>query len=222
VALRVLVQKGHVYPREPGFEGGTGTAREQEFVTLVADALAKLLRDDGRFEPVVVPGDIPNGVKVDAALFLHGDGSASASSSGYCFGYPEYGVNKSLADRIAVEFDKIPGHPPHRRDNYTAALRGYYGYSRVNTLGPEVLVEHGFLTNPGERLWLFANVDKLARAEYRAVCGYFGFNPRDDAANVKRRAVLRAWILKRRGEGWSWARIKAGPNWREFIRRGGK
>lgn len=40
--------------------------------------------------------------------------------------------------------------------------------------------------------------------------------------NTKRLAALRKWILARRSEGWSWKRIKASPNWREFIRRGGK
>jgi N-acetylmuramoyl-L-alanine amidase len=220
--LKVLVQKGHVYPREPGFEEGTGTNREQELVSLIADELVLLLERDGRFAPVVVPGDIPDGIKVDAAVFLHGDGSVNPSASGYCFGYPEYGVNKELADLIAVEFDKIPGHPPHRRDNYTGSLRGYYGYSRVNTPGPEVLVEHGFLTNPGERLWLFANVKQLARAEYRALCAYFGFVPRDDAANRRRLSALRNWILKEKRSGKTWVWIKRTPNWREFIRRGGK
>lgn len=220
--LKILVQKGHVAPREPGFEGGTGTTREQELTTLIGDALADLLRKDGRFDPVVVPGDIPDGIKVDAALFLHGDGSASPSSTGYCFGYPEYGVNKELADLIGKEFDLIPGAPPHRRDNYTAGLRHYYGYSRVNTMGPEVLVEHGFLTNPVERLWLFGNVKQLAMAEYRALCRYFGFVPRVEEQNRKRLTALRNWILARKREGWSWVRIKKSPNWREFLRRGGK
>ena len=193
MALRVLVQKGHVSPREPGFLGGTGTTNEQALTSRIADEVAPLLIADGRFEPVVVPGDIPDGIKVDAALFLHGDGSVNPFATGYCFGYPEYGVNKELADLIAVEFDKIPGCPPHRRDNYTASLRHYYGYSRVTTNGPEVLVEHGFLTNPGERLWLFANVQALALAEYRGLCSYFGFKPRDDLHGLRKRTGYYAW-----------------------------
>jgi N-acetylmuramoyl-L-alanine amidase len=220
MAVRVLIQKGHVSPREPGFEGGTGTIREQDLATAIANELAALFRADGRFEPIVVPGDIPDGIRVEAALFLHGDGSQNQSVSGYCFGYPQHMVNKELADRIAVEFDKIPGHPPRRTDNYTRNLSGYYGFSRVLTNGPEVLIEHGFLTNPAERLWLFANVKQLAAAEYRAVCGYFGFVPRDN--NQKRLFALRKWILARRAEGWGWKRIKLTPNWREFRRRGGK
>jgi hypothetical protein len=41
----------------------------------------------------------------------------------------------------------------------------------------------------------------------------------NDAARL---AALRKWILARHAEGWGWKRIKASPNWREFVRRGGK
>jgi hypothetical protein len=42
------------------------------------------------------------------------------------------------------------------------------------------------------------------------------------ADDAKRLAALRKWILARRAEGWGWKRIKASPNFREFIRRGGR
>jgi N-acetylmuramoyl-L-alanine amidase len=178
---RVLVQAGHNPPREPGFEGGTGTVREIEFTKRVADRLVKMLDDDGRFDGIYQPGDIQNGIKVDAAIFLHGDGSASAAASGFSMGFPKGAVNKTLATLITEEFMKLPGHPPHHTDNYTGGLRGYYGYSRVDTLGPEVLVEHGFLTNVGERAWMFANIDNLAAAEYRALLRFFKLPlPTDD------------------------------------------
>lgn len=171
---RILVQAGHAPPREPGFESQTGTAGEIEFALAVRAALKVLIDRDPRLDGIYVPGDIPNGVKCHAALFLHADGSTNTSRSGYCFGYPpQYPVNKRLANMIADEFDKLPGHPPHRLDNYTANLISYYGYSRVDTPGPEVLVEHGFLTNPFERRWLLANVDELAGAEYRALLRFF-------------------------------------------------
>lgn len=172
--LRILVQAGHIAPREPGFESGTGTAGEQELARAIRDRLCALLQADKRFEPIPAPGDIPDGIKVDAALFLHADGSSSNRASGFSFGYPEaYAVNKRLADLIAIEFERIPGHPPHHTDNYTAGLRHYYGFSRVDTDGPEVVVEHGFLTNPAERAWLLAHVDQLAQAEYQALLNFF-------------------------------------------------
>lgn len=170
---RIVVQAGHVAPREPGFESGTGTTREQELTLAMRTRLCRILAEDGRFEPIPVPGDIPNGIKCDAAIFLHGDGSASAAATGFSLGYPAGAVNKRLADLIADEFMKLPGHPPHHADNYTGGLREYYGYSRVDTDGPEVVVEHGFLTNPKEQAWIFANLDELASAQYRALLAYF-------------------------------------------------
>ena len=178
--LRVLVQAGHVAPREPGHESETGTTREQEFTLALRDRLVKMLADDGRFETIPVPGDIPDGIKVDAAIFEHGDGSANPAATGFSFGYPQYAVNKQLADAILTEYLKLPGHPPHHADNYTPGLRGYYGYRRVVTDGPEVLVESGFLTNPQEQAWLFGNLDNLAAAQYRALLTYFGLPLPDD------------------------------------------
>ena len=177
---RILVQAGHLDPREPGFESGTGTNGEQALVRAIRDKLATILRADGRFEALPMPGWIrPRGIKVDAALFLHADGSGNPTASGFSFGYPSYAVNKLLADLIGEEFQRLPGHPPHRADNYTRDLAGYYGFSRVDTPGPEVVVEHGFLTNPRERAWLTSHVDELARAEYKALLRYFKMAAKD-------------------------------------------
>lgn len=151
--------------------------REQELTKAIRRRLVKLLRRDERFQPVPCPGDIPDGVSVDAAIFLHGDGSANPASTGYSFGFPVHPVNQKLATLIDAEFKTIPGHPPHHEDNYTGGLRQYYGYRRVPTPGPEVLVEHGFLTNPGEQKWIFDNLTPLARAEYRALCRFFELEP---------------------------------------------
>lgn len=174
----VLVQAGHVSPREPGFESGTGTAGEQALVLAIRDALCVFLKADSRFKALPMPGKIPRGTRCDAALFLHADGSSNPKASGYSFGYPAATVNVSLARLIDKEFKKLPGHPPHHADNYTADMHGYYGFSRTDTPGPEVLVEHGFLTNPSEAAWLRAHVKDLAGAEYRALLNYFNLIPR--------------------------------------------
>jgi len=171
---RVLIQAGHLAPREPGFETGTGTNGEIELVTAIRNKLCAILEKDGRFDAIPMPGHIvPRGIKVDAALFLHADGSGSPAASGFSFGYPDYVTNKKLARLIGEEFLKLPGHPPHHADNYTRDLQGYYGFSRVDTEGPEVLVEHGFLTNPKERAWLIEHVHSLAAAEYHALLRFF-------------------------------------------------
>lgn len=43
-----------------------------------------------------------------------------------------------------------------------------------------------------------------------------------DTDDPKRRAVLRAWILAQHTAGKPWNWIKGTPNWREYVRRGGR
>ena len=177
--LRVLIQAGHLAPRQPGLEAYTGTVREQELTKALQRRLVELFEADDRFDPVPCPGRIdPSQIgAVDAALFLHGDGSDNKAASGYSFGFPVHPVNERLATLINEEFQSIPDLPRRRDNNYTRGLARYYGYRSVATDGPEVLVEHGFLTNPAEQKWIFSNLDQLASAEYRAVCRYFDFVP---------------------------------------------
>jgi N-acetylmuramoyl-L-alanine amidase len=171
----VLVQAGHVAPREPGF-AATGTAGEQQLVKAIRDKLVKLLNTDGRFVGLPVPGDIPDGVKVDAALFLHADGVNDPSAGGFQFGFPVTEANKKFVANLRQEFLSLPGHPNSRHDNSTADASQYFGFKRVKSPF-KVLVEHGFLTNPSERQWLKANVANLARAEYEALCRTFAMTP---------------------------------------------
>ena len=220
---RILLQAGHVAPREPAFAGGTGTSGEQALVAAIQSKLGKLLAADGRFAVTFCGGDIPDGWKGDLFLALHGDGALSQQASGFCFGFPP-GCSecKRLADTLAVWYAQIPGAPPRRRDNYTRALSGYYGWRRTDAPA-KLLVEHGFLTNPGERAWLTGNVPAIAQAWCEAILHYFGMGwPEPPALNRKRLAVLRRWIVKRHADGWGWKRLKATANFREFKRRGGK
>jgi hypothetical protein len=201
MAKRVLVQAGHLAPRQPGHLEETGAAGEVEMVTDIRDALCRLLDADDRFEAVPVPGRIPDGVRVDAALFLHCDGNGNPDVGGYSLGFPEFDVNRRLARMIGNEFEQIPGHPVKRPDNNTADMAGYYGYRHVETPGPEVLVEHGFVSNPREKAWMRRNVGALAEAEYAALCRFFGFSVQrsameDAAAPAGERVVPGSVLLK--------------------------
>jgi Mannosyl-glycoprotein endo-beta-N-acetylglucosaminidase/N-acetylmuramoyl-L-alanine amidase len=174
---RVLVQAGHLPPLQPGIKG-LGTDGERELVTKIRDQLVALLLRDGRFEAIPMPGRIPEGIQCDAALFLHADGVTDKTAHGCSFGFDErFSVNKHLADLIFEEFAKLPGHPTRRQNNGTADEHHYYGFRLVDTPGPETLVEHGFLTNPTERQWLFGHIKELAHAEYVALCRHFGLPP---------------------------------------------
>lgn len=175
---RILIQAGHVEPREPGHEGQTGTRREQEFALLMQEALRRRFTGDGRFGVTLCPGDIPDGWTGDVFLALHLDGSASSSSHGFSLGWPANGRNPGqgplLAARITKGFLAIPHPGGHHIDNYTDGLRGYYGWSRVNAAA-KVLIEHGFSTNPTEQAWMFSHVAEMADATYRAVLEHLGF-----------------------------------------------
>ena len=176
---RILVQAGHADPREPGFERDSGADGEAELVKKIRNRLVAILRQDDRFEPVSMPGKIPNGTRADAAVFLHADGVDDPKPGGFSFGFPDFAVNKKLADLIAAEFTKIPGHPRRRGDNITEDAHKYYGFRLVSSDGPETLVEHGFMSNPSERRWLESHVPQLAHAEYVAICRFFGVAPAD-------------------------------------------
>lgn len=210
--IRVLVQKGHVAPREPGFLGGTGAKGEQEVVSVIGDRLYNALDADPRFECRLIPGAIPADVKsgayrVDAFISLHCDGSTDPKRKGWGVGYPKGAVNKKLADLIGARVDAI--HPSAQlRDNYTANMSGYYGWSRVPTPGPEVLVEHGFSSSPEEKAWMLANAGELARAHYLALLDYFGL----------KELPVKRWPLPLPKWFWPWARWRLG---REEYKRFG-
>jgi hypothetical protein len=174
---RILVQAGHQSPLDPHHKGETGAHGEAELVARIQKKLVSILEGDNRFEPIPMPGLIPDGTKADAAVFLHADGASDPRATGFSFGFPDGAVNKRLADFIADEFTKIPGHPRRRPDNGTEDEHQYYGFSRVRSPGPETLVEHGFVSNPGEMRWMKDHVSDLARAEYNAICKAFGLSP---------------------------------------------
>jgi Mannosyl-glycoprotein endo-beta-N-acetylglucosaminidase/N-acetylmuramoyl-L-alanine amidase len=194
-SLRVLVQVGHANPREPGFEAATGAVGELAVVRKVGRALVSRLQADSRFEPRLIPGRVPSDVKdgswkVNAFLALHCDGATSREAEGYSFGYPPGSrANKRLANLIGGEFEKF--HRSERRgDNNTADMAEYYGWKRVPTGGPEVLVEHGFVSNPEERAWLHAHIDELAAAEYRALLAHFRLHESEPEAVSPRTSLL--------------------------------
>jgi hypothetical protein len=173
---RILVQAGHMRPLQPGHEGQTGARGEAELVADIQHALVRLLNDDPEhFHGIPMPGLIDDSVHVDGALFLHADGNNNAAARGFSVGFPLFDVNSRLAHLIAAEIEKIPGHPPRRADNNTIDMAHYYGFGHVDTPGPEVIIEHGFTTNPAEHEWLKRHVEQLAQAELNALRTFFGF-----------------------------------------------
>ena len=173
---RILVQAGHMQPLQPGHLTETGAPGEAALMGRIQRALVRRLDRDPDFEGVPMPGRIDDSVRVDGAIFLHADGAAASAARGYSLGFPSPQVNGRLAQMIAQEIEKLPGHPPRRPDNNTSDMQFYYGFHHVGTPGPEVLVEHGFVTNPTEHAWLNEHVEDLAEAEFTALRRFFHLN----------------------------------------------
>ncbi len=175
----VLIHLGHVLPREPGFESGTGTTGEIEEVSAIGHELNRLLLKDKRFKPTLCPGKIPRGWTGNVVLALHCDGSGNKEASGYSLGWPttQYGPKTAKMRYALVKaYESLPGHPPRHAFNYTTNMSRYYAWSRTNA-DVKILIEHGFLTNPKERTWLVKNRKKIAGAWYTALLDYFNLKP---------------------------------------------
>ena len=204
----ILVQAGHLAPREPGFESGTGAAGEQELVDAIRVQLVGRLKRDKRFRVRTCNGKIkrPLPFRCDIFLSLHGDGSANPDARGHSYGWPvDEPKPTRLLELLAGEYTQLAGVPPHHADNYTGALRHYYGYSRV-IAGAKVLIEHGFLSNPDDRAWMFARTAAIAAAHHRALEQYFGMT----LERLDKRKPLPG---PRRKPAWFW------PALAEFLRR---
>jgi hypothetical protein len=198
MSLHVLVQAGHMLPLEPHIPG-LGAPGEQALNQRLRDALVKLLRDDDRFKVTPAPGNLPDGIHVDAALFLHCDGATPAAARGFSFGFPPGGRHKELAHHIRAEFLKLPaGHPPgDRADNGTKDASEYYGYSPRTISNSMCLIEHGFVTNPTEHAWMKAHVGDFARAEYVGLCRHFAITPHGDAEDDDTPVLIKDMVPNR-------------------------
>ena len=171
----VCIQLGHCYRRR----GATGTAghrgTEQEFASLVGHAMKAFLVDRG-VDAVTVLADerIP-----DCRVFvaLHQDGAASSAAYGASVGYRESSsvwskvrgwlggdtANQShdLAQKWKALYSLAGWPSGFRPDNYTKALRGYYGFRKVRAEA-KVLLEHGFATNRMDCDWMWDRIDLIA------------------------------------------------------------
>lgn len=150
-AAKVVIQLGHCYRRS----GSTGTEGEQDFVTRAGAHTAELLDAHGH-RPLIVLADDPIPTS-QVFVALHCDGSWHKTARGASVGHQD-----PAGQRIAIEwkaaYQRHGWSGGFRRDNYTAALAGYYGVRRARAAGTAhaFIVECGFLTNAEDRALLTA------------------------------------------------------------------
>lgn len=188
VDAQFLIQAGH----EGGFRNsGTGktasagTAGEQELTPIVANDAAARLKAAG-YTVIRENAYYNKKYNVDLAVAVHFDGSGTPCASGASVGYPAgvpAGSNKPAVDTwksIYTEYFPFKWMP----DNFTAALRGYYGYAWTSTNIAEFLIEFGELTCPEQKAWLVKNTKNgmlgwiLAYALERIYCAKNGLTPK--------------------------------------------
>ena len=207
----ILVQAGHTSPREPGFESGTGAGGEIELVAKIADALVKRLKARQAFQGQALLRQDPAPAAVPLRRLPQPPRRRlqhPRTTRGYSFGWPpsEWGPQtQRLVTYLRDEYERLPGHPPAFRDNYTSNMSGYYGWSRTRAEA-KVLIEHGFLSNPADRAWMYANTAAIAAAWHRALERHFDLQ-------FERAETKKPLPGPRRKPSWYWASLK------EFLRR---
>lgn len=161
----VTIQMGHVARTR----GATGTHREQEFTKAIGNALTRRLRELGHAVRLIGADDaVPRG---DVFVALHTDGSLNPARQGASVGYPDTG-----GQRLASAWKRhhqSQGYPGGwLADNYTAALRGYYGFGKAAAAGGyehRFLAEHGTTTNAADCAWIEANIAAITQAHVDAI-----------------------------------------------------
>ena len=155
-AYDVLISAGHEgrpasCARYPQHHCNLGTAGERQWTPIVSDEAARILRAHG-VRVARVPADFDGTYVVDAAVFIHFDGSTAPCSSGASIGYhhAQDGIAARDWHQYYGQYWKFGFQP----DNFTSSLRNYYGFRQVRARDGALVLELGELTCPAQRAWL--------------------------------------------------------------------
>jgi hypothetical protein len=152
----VLISAGHEgrpasCAQFPQHRCNLGASGERAWTPIVADAATQVLRRYG-VTVARLPADFAGTYRVDAAIFIHFDGSDPPCHSGASIGYPR------ASDAVAaIAWRKLyGGYWPFgfEPDNFTAGLRQYYAYHQVLARDASMVLELGEITCPAQRAWL--------------------------------------------------------------------
>lgn len=152
----VLISAGHEgrpesCARFPKRHCNLGTPGERAWTPVVADEAARKLRELG-YSVAREPADFEGAYDVQAAIFIHFDGTQRPCTSGASIGYHTQ-TSKPAADLWRSMYGSVF---PFRfqSDNFTDNLRDYYGFRQVHAQDAGLVLELGELTCPQQRAWL--------------------------------------------------------------------
>ncbi len=152
----VLISAGHEgrpanCARFPQHHCNLGAAGERAWTPVVADAATKILRSHG-VSVARLPADFSGRYRVDAAIFIHFDGSNPPCGSRASIGYPNTSdVAAAHAWRLLYRQYWPFGFQP---DNFTTSLHQYYAFKQVEARDASLVLELGEITCPAQHAWL--------------------------------------------------------------------
>jgi hypothetical protein len=156
LAFDVLISAGHEgrpasCAHFPAHHCNLGAAGERAWTPVVADAATSILRRHG-VKVARLPADFAGTYVVDAAAFIHFDGSSPPCQSGASIGYHR----REDASGAGAWRELYGRYFPFRfqPDNFTAGLRDYYAFRQVKASELSLVVELGEITCPAQRAWL--------------------------------------------------------------------
>ena len=186
MAIRVYIDQGH-NPVNPNAGAEGNGYREQDIVYRIGRELYSILIADPRFSarlsretPETVLGvsnadslrlRVEGARAFDADLFLslHTNASEIASATGTeAFVYARQGRAYGLAQDIVQSVTDVTGLP----DRGTFVRSGLYVLRK--TAMPAVLLEMGFITNPGDAALMNENPGLFAQGIYQGIKNYIG------------------------------------------------
>ena|SRR5579885_2004421 len=159
----VLISAGHEgrpasCSRFPGRACNLGASGERAWTPVVADESARRLRAMG-YTVAREPADFTGVYDVEAAIFIHFDGSTAPCTSGASIGY------RGAASRNAARLWRrtYAAVFPFRfqPDDFTQGLRDYYGFRAVRARKGALVLELGELTCPAQRRWLAPRLHRI-------------------------------------------------------------
>ncbi len=186
MAIKIFVDQGH-NPENPNAGAEGNGLREQDITYRVGEELAALLRADSRFEvrlsrptPTTTLGtsnttslrrrvEDANAWGADAFVSIHTNASDNASASGTeVLAYSRPSTAYSLAEDILSGVVSVTG----LRDRGVKLRPGLYVLRK--TAMPAVLVELGFITNPGDAALMNNDPGLFARGIYQGITEFYG------------------------------------------------
>ncbi len=185
MAIKIYIDQGHNPEAPNGGAVGNGL-REQDITYRVGSALADLLRADGDYEvrlsrPTSTTSlgtsnttslrarvDDANAWGADYFISIHTNAASDPAASGteafsYAVGTSAFELGEDIVEGI-VEITGLP-------DRGMKVRPGLYVLRKTNM--PAVLVELGFITNPGDAALMNENPGLFARGIYNGIEEFF-------------------------------------------------